>query len=54
VCNVSVVDLGKKATVAQMTFRGGEPPMEKSGSGAAYGSKPSKDIVNYVQALPRR
>src|SRR5262245_1828947 len=54
VCKVDVIDLGKKSVVVSQTFRGGEPPMEKSHSGSAYGSKPTQDIVNWLKNMPRR
>jgi hypothetical protein len=53
-CTVNVVDLAKKQVVASRSFRGGEPPQEKSSSGSAYGSKPTQDIVNFLKGLPRQ
>jgi hypothetical protein len=54
IVDIAVVDLAKKQTVGVASLRGTEPPMEKSGSGAAYGSKPTKEIVNFLKSLPKR
>jgi hypothetical protein len=53
-CQVEVIDLAKKMVVGQNTFRGTDPPMSKSHSGSASGSKPTKEVVNWLQSLPRR
>lgn len=52
--NVTVIDKASGTIIGRSTFKGGEPPSTKKGSGDAYGSKPSNDIKNYLLGLPRK
>src|SRR5262249_9269107 len=51
---VSVIDKERGRMVGQQDFRGGDPPMTKTYSGAAYGPRPNKEGVDYLMALPRQ
>jgi hypothetical protein len=53
-CKVSVIDLGAKTLVGQRDFQGSDPPQSDSGSGDVHGSKPTKEIVDYLKNLPRQ
>jgi hypothetical protein len=51
---VSVIDKERGRMVGQQDFRGGDPPMTKTYSGAAYGPRPNKEVVDYLMSLPRQ
>lgn len=51
---VTVIDKTAGAIVGRTSFKGGEPPSTKRGSGDAYGSKPTEEIKNYLLSLPRK
>lgn len=51
---VTVIDKTSGTIVGRTSFKGGEPPSTKKGSGDEYGPKPSNEIKNYLLSLPRR
>ena len=53
-CKLQVIDLTVPRVVAVETFVGSDPPRTKSGSGKAYGSKPTQETIDYLISLPLR
>ncbi|HZV00287.1 MAG TPA: hypothetical protein VFF73_26450 [Planctomycetota bacterium] len=51
VANVSVIDKTGPTLVGKQTFQGGTPPSSTKNHGSVYGSKPTDQIVSFVQAL---
>ena len=52
---VTVIDHAKRAVIAVTQVQGTEPPMEiDSNASEGNGSKPSKEIVDYLKGLPRQ
>jgi len=57
VCNLTIIDVSKKAKVGFMTIRGPQPPsyVRSRTSGQSHsGGKPTEEIVRYLASLPRR
>jgi hypothetical protein len=57
VCRMKIIDRKRLTIVGEKEFFGGDPPKTKRISGisrAAYGSKPSSQIVKYIESLPRK
>lgn len=53
-CHVTIIDKSISAIVDERNFRGSDPPKVKHGSGSDSGSMPTKEIVNYLQSLPKK
>jgi len=50
---ISVIDVAQEAIISTKEIWGSEPPSTKRGRiGAAYGSYPSEEVINYVKNLP--
>lgn len=52
-CVVTVIDREKWEVLGRNTFQGASPPSFKKGGGSRTGSKPTKEIVQYLSSLPR-
>jgi hypothetical protein len=53
-CDVRIIDRSLSAIIANEYFRGGSPPQEAFGNRHhVYGSKPVKEIADYLVKLPR-
>jgi hypothetical protein len=52
-CEARIIDLSLSAIVARQSFRGGDPPVSIAGGREAYGSKPTKEIADWLVSLPR-
>jgi hypothetical protein len=53
VCDVSIIDKAKALTVGKATFRGGRPPLPEGGVTVTWGSRPTREIVDYLADRPR-
>jgi hypothetical protein len=51
-CMVTLIDKENHVRFAPKGFIGSKPPQSKKGAGSRYGSKPDKDIVEYLATLP--
>jgi hypothetical protein len=52
--DVTVVDHARRTVIAQSTFTGSEPPRTIKYSSEGVGSKPTKEVVDYLKGLPRQ
>jgi hypothetical protein len=53
-CDVRIIDNSLSAVIGNQYFRGGDPPREVRGTRHTfYGSKPVKEIADYLVKLPR-
>jgi hypothetical protein len=50
-CEVTVFDRASKQAVGQSHFRGGPPPETTESKGKVYGSKPTKEIVDFLKRM---
>jgi hypothetical protein len=53
-CTVTVIDYVDKVVVAQIVIEGDNPPAFTRSRMSAHGSKPSKEIVDYITKLPTK
>lgn len=55
-CEATIIDKARNLVIDKRFFQGGPPPrtIPSKRHGVQYGSKPTKDIVNYIKSLPLR
>ena len=53
-CLVTVIDKESNAVVATGSFRGTNPPQSKKSSESGMGSKPEKEVVQFLSGLKRQ
>ena len=52
-CDVTLIDLSIPAIIGETSFAGSEPPRTTTKSSGETGSFPAKEIVDYLESLPR-
>jgi hypothetical protein len=53
VCDVSIIDKAKALIVGKATFRGGRPPLPENPATPTCGSRPTREIDDYLKERPR-
>ena len=53
-CQITVIDLDKGLIVDRRSFSGSKPPGSKSGGGSRSGSKPTREVIKYIESYPRK
>jgi len=53
-CEVTIIDKLEAIIVDKKSFTGTEPPPTMLREGDGYGSKPTDEIVDYLESLPRQ
>lgn len=53
-CSLTVIDKSTATIVGRTGFYGEEPPFFKTGEGDWIGGKPIPDILEYIEALPKK
>lgn len=53
ICDLSVIDKAKGLIVGKTTLRGERPPLQEPGMPFTVGSRPSREIGDYISELPR-
>jgi len=51
---VTIIDKLEAIIVDKKSFTGSEPPPTMLREGDGYGSKPTDEIVDYLESLPRQ
>jgi hypothetical protein len=53
-CKVTVIDKARRAIVGETVVRGSDPPRSSRRGSSASGSKPTTEVVQYLNRLPRK
>jgi hypothetical protein len=53
ICDVSIIDRAKGLIVGKAAFRGDRPPLSEGGVTVTCGSRPSREIVDYLRERRR-
>ena len=53
-CEVTLIDKPEAILIDKKSFTGSEPPPTMLREGDGYGSKPTDEIVDYLESLPRQ